>query len=306
MAHTVSSVLTDETLNRIMAIESRGKLKAHAPTSSAYGPFQFLNGTWLSVVKKHRPDLLHGRTSSEVLSLRSDPTIGIELGARFTEDNARGLGEGFTDGDLYLAHFLGLGAARKFFRAPGNASAAALAGPEAVKANKSILSGKTVAQVRAWAQHSMVTRWDQTGHVDWVKQYYVPDPSREVIPHEDAPPVKTEVNFEDAADDAVADAEDEVTPAPRRAPPAPEPVDEDEGSSLAVTIKTVFKSKIAWLAGLLGLGGTGSSVTGDPETQSLLMQLAHKPAFWLIITSVVIAGAIIYFRWKDHGRGALK
>lgn len=305
MAHTVSSVLTDETLNRIMAIESRGKLKAKAPTSSAFGPFQFLNGTWLQVVKQHRPDLLHGRTQTQVLALRSDPTIGIELGARFTEDNARGLGDGFTDGDLYLAHFLGLGAARKFFRAAGNASSAALAGPEAVRANKSIFAkNKTAAALRAWAQHSMVSRWDEAGHVDWVKQFYVPDPTHEPIPVDDAPPVKTEVNFEDTAD-AEADAEDEVTPAPRRAP-APEPADTDEGSSIAVTIKTMFKSKIAWLAGSLGLGGAGSSVNGDPETQTLLMQLAHKPAFWLIIASIVIAGAIIYFRWKDHGRGALK
>src|SRR5687768_7527519 len=133
MTNTVSRVLSDETLNRIIQIESAGKLKAKAKTSSALGLFQFLNATWMDTVEKHRPDLLAGRTKAQVLALRTDPEICIELGARFTEDNARALGAGYTDGDLYLAHFLGLGAARKFLRAAPNASAETLAGAAAVK-----------------------------------------------------------------------------------------------------------------------------------------------------------------------------
>src|SRR6187455_1323890 len=149
MTHTVSRTLSDETLNRIIQIESAGKLRAKAPTSSALGLFQFLNGTWLATVAKHRPDLLEGRTRVQVLALRTDPTVGIEIGARFTEDNANALGAGCTDGDLYLAHFLGLGTARKFLRARPSAAAAALAGDAAVQANRAILAGKTAGQVRA-------------------------------------------------------------------------------------------------------------------------------------------------------------
>ena len=117
MTHTVSRLLSDDTLNRIIQIESAGKVAAKAPTSSATGLFQFIAATWLAVVKKHRPDLLESRTRAQVLALRTDPVIAIELGARFTEDNAKALGPGYGDGDLYLAHFLGVATARKFLRA---------------------------------------------------------------------------------------------------------------------------------------------------------------------------------------------
>jgi hypothetical protein len=180
MTHRVSDTLSDDTLNRIIQIESAGKLKAKAPTSSALGLFQFLNATWLGVVRKHRPDLQEGRTQAEVLALRVDPTTCIELGARFTEDNARALGDGYTDGDLYLAHFLGIATARKFFRSTSGASAETLAGPAAVRANRTILAGKTVGQVRAWAQKSMVSRWEKAGRPDWIARYY--DDARTVQP----------------------------------------------------------------------------------------------------------------------------
>ena len=175
MTHTVSRTLSDETLNRIIQIESAGKLRAKAPTSSALGLFQFLNGTWLATVARHRPDLLEGRTQAQVLALRTDPTVGIEIGARFTEDNANALGAGRTDGDLYLAHFLGLGTARKFLRARPSAAAAALAGDAAVQANRAILAGKTAGQVRDWAQNSMLRRWEAAGRTDWIAKYYDPN-----------------------------------------------------------------------------------------------------------------------------------
>lgn len=306
MAHTVSSILTDETLNRIMAIESRGRLKAKAPSSSALGPFQFLSGTWLNVVKKHRSDLMQGRSQQQVLALRVDPTVSIELGARFTEDNAEGIGHGFTDGDLYLAHFLGLGAARKFFRAAPGASAEALAGAAAVKANPSILRGKTAGQVRAWAQNSMTHRWDQAGRVDWVSQYYDPksplaDASfkdHEVDPDHDAP-VKQEESFD------IGNALDDLP----ETPPAraePEPPVEARDNSFIETAKSAFKSKIAWLAGMLGLSGAGSSVSNDPGVASRLMELVQKPAFLFAVLAVGAAAAIIYFYWRDHGRGAVR
>lgn len=303
MAHTVSRDLTDETLNRIMAIESRGKLRAKAKTSSALGPFQFLNGTFIDTVKAHRPDLFHGRTTAQVLALRTDPTIGIELGARFTEDNARGLGAGYTDGDLYLAHFLGLGMARKFKRANQNALAADIAGSQAVHANPTILSKpKTVAGVRRWAQASMVHRWEEAGHVDWVKQYYdassplahASDEDHEVLDHN--PPVKHEENFQ----------REEAPEEPEHEEVHERHVDPEPNESFVETAKSMFKSKIAWIAGLLGFGSVGSGASSDPDMAHLLLQLVQKPMFLFILAAIVAAGAIIYFRWRDHGKGAVR
>ena len=146
MVHLLSGILSDETLNRIIQIESAGKLKAKAPTSSALGLFQFLNATWLATLAKHRPDLLEGRTQAQALALRTDPTIGIEIGARFTEDNAAALGAGCTRWRPLSGAFPRLGTAKKFLRAKTSASAGALAGDAAVKANRAILAGRTAGR----------------------------------------------------------------------------------------------------------------------------------------------------------------
>lgn len=170
MTNTVSETVSDETLNCIITIESAGRLTAKAGTSTALGLGQFLNKTWLAVVEKHRPDLMQGRSQAQVLALRTDPAIAVELLARFTEDNQRIVGMNCTGGDLYLAHFLGAGAAQKLFHAAPAASVEPLVGDAAVKANESILRGKTCSQVRAWAAKRMA---QSSGHA-WVAKYYEP------------------------------------------------------------------------------------------------------------------------------------
>jgi hypothetical protein len=184
MANTVSKLISDETLNRIIQIESAGKPDAKAPTSSAAGLGQFILGTWNDTIKKHRPDLFQNGAAPARVGLAT-AALQLEMLARFTEDNARALGAGFTDGDLYLAHFLGLGDARKLFRAAPGDAAASHVSAAAVSANRSILSNKTCAQVRAWAQASMVTRWDKAGRTDWVKKYA----GMNTAPLPDVPPI---------------------------------------------------------------------------------------------------------------------
>lgn len=177
MANTASKTIADATLSRIIQIESGGNPRARASTSSALGLAQFLSGTWLATIKRHRPDLMAGRTREQVLALRTDPSLSIELLARFTEDNVRVLGAHFTDGDVYLAHFSGAGVAGKLMRADPFASAATCYSKEAIAANRSILEGKTVDEVRAWAKRKMAA----AGKTDWVAHYYQPAPA----PHAD-------------------------------------------------------------------------------------------------------------------------
>jgi hypothetical protein len=289
MTHTVSKIVSDETLNRIVQIESAGNLRARAPTSSALGLFQFLNATWLAAVAKHRPDLLEGRTRAQVLALRTDPTVGIEIGARFTEDNAEALGPGCTDGDLYLAHFLGLGAARRFLRARPSAAAAALAGDAAVKANRSILAGKTAGQVRAWASNCM-RRWEAAGRPDWIAKYYDPD-------SELAAPADWREAVEDARPATLERSEDEAE--------APKPL---------------MRSKIAQAGAGAGLLG-GTEVIGQANEAAEKVKtlkenaadigitdwLGHfvlSPRFLIGAGIIVLAGLAIYWRWRDHGRGS--
>lgn len=175
MTNTVSRIISDDTLSRIIQIESAGNPNAKAKTSSATGLGQFIDGTWIAVVQKHRPDLLKGRSRAEVLALRKDPSLAVELLARFTEDNATALGKGYGDGDLYLAHFAGVGTARKILQTFPETPVSKIVSKQAIDANPSILRGKTCAQVREWAMKKMAA----AGSRDWVAKWYRGKPPAE-------------------------------------------------------------------------------------------------------------------------------
>lgn len=180
MTNTVSRIISDEDLSAGIQIESAGKPNAKAKTSSATGLAQFLNGTWLDELREHRPDLINGPPYDDELQLRTDPSLSIELMARFWEDNAKAMGPGWSSGDLYLAHFSGVGVARKLLRADPDEPASHYYSPSAIKANKSILQGKSVGQVRDWAERKM----RNARGTNWVARYYRPRPVP--VPHNES------------------------------------------------------------------------------------------------------------------------
>lgn len=170
IVHTLSARVSDDTLNRIVQIESAGDPKAKAKTSTALGLGQFLDGTWLSCVAAHEPELLENQTRRQVLALRTDPRIALRMLARHTEDNLQVMGAGAGNGDIYLAHFLGAGTARSLLRAGAQTPVASVVSAKAIKANKSILAGKTCGEVRAWAGRKMAVAPRQ----NWVAVYCAP------------------------------------------------------------------------------------------------------------------------------------
>lgn len=167
VSHTVSRIVSDETLSRIIQIESAGRTDARARTSSATGLAQFVSATWLATVRKHRPDWFKDRTTAQVLALRLDARSAIEMLARFSEDNTAIIGAGWSDGDLYLAHFAGPVTARNLCRAHPSTPASSVFSAAAVAANPSILSGRTCAEVRAWAARKMAAAGDR----NWITVY---------------------------------------------------------------------------------------------------------------------------------------
>lgn len=172
MANTVSKTVTNQELNAIMYIESGGRPDASAyPASTALGLGQFLKSTWRDTVRKFRPDVFKAIPNGKLLAMRkSNPSFMIEMLGRFTEDNRRAIGATSSLGDLYLAHFFGTGTAKKVFRADANTPVEPIAGPDAVRANPSILRGKTCGQVRAWANSKMAKASKSAG--DYVSKYY--------------------------------------------------------------------------------------------------------------------------------------
>ncbi|HTJ58360.1 MAG TPA: transglycosylase SLT domain-containing protein [Devosiaceae bacterium] len=113
---------------------------AKSAGSSATGLFQFLDTTWLQVMKSEGPRLGYQayadaitqnadgeyvindpRIRDEVLKLRENPAVAADMAAAFTKSNGDYLRAKFgrmpSPGELYIAHFLGAQGAEKLFDA---------------------------------------------------------------------------------------------------------------------------------------------------------------------------------------------
>lgn len=144
-------------IDQIIGVESGGDPNARNSRSSASGLGQFIDSTWESMIKKHRPDLADGKSKEEILALKSDPTLSREMTARYADDNGQilaGAGLPVTPGTTYLAHFAGPQGAVKVLQSDPNAPVSSVLGEAAVKANP-FLQGMTVGGLQAWADKKM-------------------------------------------------------------------------------------------------------------------------------------------------------
>ena len=145
------------------ARESAFRADSRAATSSAAGLYQFIDGTWLGMVKEHggRHGLGHlaasisegtdgslnvddEATRRRILDLRDDPRLSALMAGEFARDNAshlrRTVGGEVGPTELYLAHFLGPDGAARFLnarRATPELPAADLF-PAAARANRAV------------------------------------------------------------------------------------------------------------------------------------------------------------------------
>jgi hypothetical protein len=172
-------------------VESGLNPQAGAATSSARGLFQFVEQTWLGTIKQSGAALGYGQYAdaisktasgryvvsdpamrSEILKLRNDATANAVMAGAFTQANSallsQKLGRTPSEGELYIAHFLGAGGAARLISLAAsdpNASAASYF-PNAAQANTSIFydrsngAPRTLAQVRnvLTARYDVATR----------------------------------------------------------------------------------------------------------------------------------------------------
>ena len=164
---------------------------ARARTSSASGLYQFIDQSWLGVVKQHgakhglgwAADAIRQRGGrwtvdpamrQAVFDLRDQPEPAALMAGEFASDNAEGLSRALgrqpSATDLYFAHFMGLEGASRFLRA---ASAdpdapAASAFPREARANRSIFytrSGETRSMSEVYALMARKIGGDDAGAV---------------------------------------------------------------------------------------------------------------------------------------------
>jgi hypothetical protein len=185
-----ASQATGTSFNYLLAtaqVESGLNPQAGASTSSARGLFQFIEQTWLGTMKQSGTALGYGRYAaaitktasgnyqvadpamrSEILKLRNDPTANAVMAGAFTQANAdilsKKLGRAPSEGELYIAHFLGAGgAARLISLAASNPTAkAADSFPTAANANSSIFYDRSTGAARSLAQvrNILTARYD--------------------------------------------------------------------------------------------------------------------------------------------------
>jgi len=128
---------------------------ARAGTSTATGLFQFIESTWLDMVRRHGAQ--HGLAQEasmlqqgaspdarrQILALRTDPELSARMAAELARENANALqariGRAPSAGELYAAHVLGSsGAARLIDAAANGAASAAAIFPREAAANRGL------------------------------------------------------------------------------------------------------------------------------------------------------------------------
>lgn len=168
-------------------VESGLDPKQAAATSSARGLFQFVDQTWLMMLKEAGPALGYGNYAraivaspsggyevadpahrQAVMALRDDPAANAALAGAFTRRNASqleaALGRAPTEGELYIAHFLGAAGATRLITLAGSnpRASAASAFPNAANANRAIFfDGAGQARTLAEVYHAIVGRYDR-------------------------------------------------------------------------------------------------------------------------------------------------
>src|SRR5580704_3271585 len=167
-----ASAATGTSFNYLLAtaqVESGLNPQAGASTSSARGLFQFIEQSGAQLGYGRYADAITKTSSghyqvadpamrAEILKLRNDPTANAVMAGAFTKANsdylATKLGRQPSEGELYIAHFLGAGgAARLISLAANNPSAKGTDYfPHAANANSSIFYDRATGHARSLTQ----------------------------------------------------------------------------------------------------------------------------------------------------------
>lgn len=166
--------------------ESSLKPSAKSNNSSATGLFQFIDQTWLGLVKQYgakyglgsyagaigkdadgRYTVADHAGRQAILALRNDPKVSALMAGESANETRSQLesrlGRDVCGGELYAAHFMGPGSACRMIElnASNPSASAAAAFPAAAEANRGVFyhpdgSAKTVREVYDWAMKQPV------------------------------------------------------------------------------------------------------------------------------------------------------
>ena len=138
----------------IMA-ESGNNPNAQNSLSSAGGLGQFIDSTWIAIVRRHAPEVATGKSDAELLAMKKGhETADLQrrMTRAYAEDNLAVLssaGIEISPASLYAAHFLGVGLAVKVLQSPDTSSMSVFLSAQAVAANPK-QGAMSVGTFRQW------------------------------------------------------------------------------------------------------------------------------------------------------------
>jgi hypothetical protein len=157
--------------------ESGFQSDAKASNGSATGLYQFIESTWLTMVRQHgaehgvgdlaqqigtdsagRPVVANADVKAQILALRNDPKLSAALAGELAHDNKiaveQATGRKAGNAELSLAHFLGAGGATELLKAiqRNGATPAASLLPDAAAANHSVFFNAQTGEPRTVAE----------------------------------------------------------------------------------------------------------------------------------------------------------
>ena len=216
VAAVLATMTTEKFLDKLMMAESGGRLDARNPRSTATGPFQFIESTFLDVVRRHFAQDVVGLTDPQVLTLRSDPVFARRAAEAFSRDNAVALvadGVPATFPNLRLAFLLGPTAAIRVLQAPPESPLGPLVGLPVIIANP-FMAGLSASELAARAARDLSLPVPRTV----ARPRFVPPPRFAALPG--VPPLGMQASpiARGAPSGSGALAAMRTQPAPRRAP----------------------------------------------------------------------------------------
>jgi hypothetical protein len=216
-------------LDRLMGAESGGRSHAKNPLSSALGPFQFINSTFLAVMRQHFPEEIASKSERQILAMRTQHDVARRAAHAFTKDNMaflvdRGITPTF--GHLRLAFLLGPHGAARVLQAPPSKPLVHVLEGGVISANP-FMRRMTVEGLVARAARDVSPK----GHKPQMQPDTAPEASRPIVA-DNAPaaaPVPSQLAAEQKEPSRVAEAgpaaqPEQAAPAPAAQAPVVAPV----------------------------------------------------------------------------------
>ena len=139
----------EEFLDRLMAAESGGRVDAKNPRSTALGPFQFIEPTFLFVVNKYFASEVASLTNKQVLALRTDMAFSRRAAGAYSNHLIAALkndGLPATTVNVRLAYLVGPAAAVRLLKTRPDQPLKKVLSADAIAANP-FMSGATIAKL---------------------------------------------------------------------------------------------------------------------------------------------------------------